>query len=78
MESTVGVIGLGIMGGAMAHNLLKNSFRVVGYDPSSAAVQRLVDAGGRGAASIADLVESAEILFTSLPTAASFLQRSRR
>ncbi|MGA7004429.1 MAG: NAD(P)-binding domain-containing protein, partial [Pseudolabrys sp.] len=33
-RGTVGVIGLGIMGGAFARNLVTAGWRVVGYDPN--------------------------------------------
>ena len=32
MSLTVGVIGLGPMGGNIAGNLLKNKFKVIGFD----------------------------------------------
>ena len=35
-KGTVGVIGLGIMGGAFARNLAAAGWRVVGYDISAA------------------------------------------
>ena len=52
--TTVAVIGLGIMGGPMAANLVKAGFDVVGYNRSPDKVQALADAGGRGAGSVAD------------------------
>ena len=51
---TVGFVGLGIMGGPMAANLVKAGFDVVGYNRSRGKVDRLVEAGGRGAASAAE------------------------
>ena len=36
-KGTVGVIGLGIMGGAFGKNLVKAGWRVVGYDIKSGA-----------------------------------------
>src|SRR5664279_1632896 len=36
-KGTIGVIGLGIMGGAFAKNLRRAGWRVVGYDISAAA-----------------------------------------
>jgi putative dehydrogenase len=39
-EMTVGIIGLGIMGGAFAKNLLANGFEVAGCDPSDAAREK--------------------------------------
>ena len=35
-KGTVGMIGLGIMGGSFARNLAKAGWRVVGYDVSAA------------------------------------------
>ncbi|NBO02173.1 MAG: NAD(P)-dependent oxidoreductase, partial [Betaproteobacteria bacterium] len=32
MKQTVGLVGLGIMGGAYARNLLSKGFEVVGFD----------------------------------------------
>jgi putative dehydrogenase len=43
------VIGLGSMGAGMAASLLRAGFDVVGHDPAAAAVERLVDQGGRPA-----------------------------
>ena len=40
MKPVVGVIGLGIMGGAMADALLAAGYKVCGYDPNAAAQRR--------------------------------------
>ena len=45
--TTVAFIGLGIMGGPMAANLVKAGYDVVGYNRAPERVQRLVEAGGR-------------------------------
>jgi 3-hydroxyisobutyrate dehydrogenase-like beta-hydroxyacid dehydrogenase len=71
MVSTVGVIGLGIMGGAMASNLLQAGFRVVGYDVARAARRMLARAGGIAARSGADVARRAPIVITSLPSVAA-------
>jgi 2-hydroxy-3-oxopropionate reductase len=63
----VGFIGLGIMGGPMAANLVRAGFDVTGYNRSSAAVDRLVAAGGRAGGSVADVVQDADIVITMLP-----------
>ena len=47
--TTVAFIGLGIMGGPMAANLVKAGFDVIGYNRSPDKVDALVEAGGRGA-----------------------------
>jgi len=71
MATTVGMIGLGIMGGAMAGNLLEAGFRVVGYDVAPAARRALKRAGGTVARSGADVARRTGILITSLPSAAA-------
>jgi 3-hydroxyisobutyrate dehydrogenase-like beta-hydroxyacid dehydrogenase len=43
---TVGMIGLGIMGSAMALNLMKAGYRVIGYDVIAARRGDHVRAGG--------------------------------
>lgn len=68
--TTVGFIGLGIMGAPMAANLVRAGFDVTGYNRSPEAVRRLVEAGGRGATSVADAVRSAEVVATMLPDSA--------
>ncbi len=65
--TTVAVIGLGIMGGPMAANLVRSGFDVVGYNRSPAKVETLVSAGGRGASSIAEAVAEADVILTMVP-----------
>jgi 2-hydroxy-3-oxopropionate reductase len=65
--TTVAFIGLGIMGGPMAANLVKAGFEVVGYNRSPEPVKRLVDAGGRSAESVADAVRGADVIVTMVP-----------
>jgi 3-hydroxyisobutyrate dehydrogenase len=72
MDKVVGVVGIGIMGGAMARNLLKDGFRVVGYDVSEAAMAAFVQAGGEAASSPRDVAEKTRIMITSLPSPAAF------
>jgi len=65
--TTVAFIGLGIMGGPMAANLVKAGFEVVGYNRSPDRVQALVDAGGRGASSVSEAVRDADVIVTMVP-----------
>ena len=65
--TTVGFIGLGIMGGPMAANLVKAGFDVVGYNRSQVAVDRLRILGGRAARSAAEAASGAEVIITMLP-----------
>ena len=66
-DTTVAVIGLGIMGGPMAANLVKAGYDVIGYNRSRAKVDALVDAGGKGAASVAEAVQAADVIITMVP-----------
>lgn len=57
--SPVGIIGLGLLGSAMARRLRAASFDVVGFDVDAAKAEQLVAIGGKPAASIADLARAA-------------------
>jgi 2-hydroxy-3-oxopropionate reductase len=65
--TTVAFIGLGIMGGPMAANLVKAGFDVTGYNRSPDKVKPLVEAGGRSADSVAEAVRGAEVIITIVP-----------
>jgi 3-hydroxyisobutyrate dehydrogenase len=73
MTETIGMLGIGIMGSAMAGNLIKAGFAVVGYDPVPSARDRLSDMGGKALASPQGVVEAAAISFASLPNAAALM-----
>ena len=66
---TVGVIGLGIMGSAMAPNLIKAGFKVNGYDPVPAQRAALKRVGGTAVANAAAAARGAQLVITSLPSA---------
>lgn len=68
----VGILGLGIMGGAFAKHLRAAKFDVVGYDPAVARRAVLRRLGGVAAASSAEVAAAARILITSLPSLAAF------
>jgi len=68
-KQSVGMLGLGIMGSAMATNLMRAGFTVVGYDPDSACARRHRRAGGIAAGSVKEVAGAAAILITSLPSA---------
>lgn len=65
--TTIGFIGLGVMGGPMAANLVAAGFDVRGYNRSQPAIDRLVAAGGQGVSSVADAVKGADVVITMLP-----------
>ncbi len=57
----LGMIGLGRMGANMAERLVLGGHRVIGYDRSSEAIQRVIDRGGVGAHSLADFVQQLKV-----------------
>ncbi|MCB5911182.1 2-hydroxy-3-oxopropionate reductase [Streptomyces pinistramenti] len=65
--STIGFIGLGIMGGPMAVNLARAGHDVRGWNRSPGRADALVAAGGRAADSIADAVRGADVVITMVP-----------
>lgn len=67
-DNSLGFIGLGSMGNAMAGRLLDAGHRLVVYDRSQAAVDALVARGAVAAGGVADVARQARIVFGSLPT----------
>ena len=67
MASTVGFIGLGLMGKPMALNLLKKGFPVIAHSRSRGPVDEAVAAGATAAGSPAEVARSASIIITMLP-----------
>ena len=63
----VGFIGLGVMGGPMALNVIKGGHSLTVFDLNSAAVKRLVDAGAQAASSPKEVGAASEIVVTMLP-----------
>jgi 6-phosphogluconate dehydrogenase len=53
----LGMIGLGRMGANMSERLVRAGHRVISYDRSAEAIQRVVDKGAVGAHSLADFVK---------------------
>jgi 3-hydroxyisobutyrate dehydrogenase-like beta-hydroxyacid dehydrogenase len=66
-QGVVGVVGLGIMGGSFARNLLAAGWRVIGYDVAPAPRRALARLGGEIADDAADVARQARIVITSLP-----------
>jgi len=65
--SEVGFIGLGRMGRHMARNLLRAGHVVTVYNRSQGAIDELVGAGARRAASPAEVAQNARVLLMCLP-----------
>lgn len=62
-----GYIGLGLMGSAMARNLLKAGFPLVVHNRSRAIVDELVREGATAAFSPAEVAAQVDVVFTNLP-----------
>lgn len=60
-DTTVACIGLGAMGGAMAASLVRTGYRVHGFDISTAACERLRQAGGLAVADPAAAATGAQV-----------------
>jgi L-threonate 2-dehydrogenase len=67
----VGVVGLGIMGGAFARNLLADGWRVVGHDIDPARRRALARTGVEIAADTTGLAREVRTIITSLPNPAA-------
>ena len=66
---TVAVLGTGIMGSAMARNLITAGLRTTVWDRSASATAPLADGGARVAASPLEAVADSRVVVTMLPTA---------
>jgi L-threonate 2-dehydrogenase len=77
MDKTVGIIGLGIMGGAIARNLVERGWRVIGFDTDAARCAELSTANVAIAADVGQVARDAPIIMTSLPSPAAVEQVAR-
>jgi putative dehydrogenase len=66
-KGTVGVVGLGIMGGAFAKNLAEAGWRVIGYDIDARRCRALAKRGVEIASDARDVAAKAPVIITSLP-----------
>jgi putative dehydrogenase len=71
MDKTVGIVGLGIMGGAIARNLVERGWHVVGFDTDAAKCAELAEAGVAIVEGVAHVARNTPIVMTSLPTPAA-------
>jgi L-threonate 2-dehydrogenase len=65
--TTTAVVGLGIMGSAIAQHLLDAGCEVLGYDVDDARVRQLETSGGTALTSVREAAERADVVLTSLP-----------
>jgi 3-hydroxyisobutyrate dehydrogenase-like beta-hydroxyacid dehydrogenase len=77
MSKRIGIIGLGIMGGAFARNLVAAGWTVVGYDTDAARNAEAKAAGAEIAHSAEAVAETASDIITSLPTPRAVLDTAQ-
>lgn len=77
MKGVVGVVGLGIMGGAMARNLAAAGWDVVGFDLDEARRSEAAAAGCTALESAAAVAGRAPSIIMSLPSASAALAVAR-
>ncbi len=64
MTATIGLVGIGNLGFAIAQNLLEAGHRVVGYRRTM--MEKFIAAGGEAGASPRDVAEKADVVLTSI------------
>jgi putative dehydrogenase len=74
MNKTVGIVGLGIMGGAIARNLMERGWRVIGFDTDATRRAELALANVAIAGDVGQVARDAPIIMTSLPSPAAVEQ----
>ena len=67
MSTTIGFIGLGIMGKPMARNLMKAGYQLVVYNRSSGSMNELAAEGARTASNAREVAEQSNVVITMLP-----------
>ena len=78
MDKTVGIVGLGIMGSAIARNLVERGWRVIGFDVNAARCAELARAGATIADDTGEVARGAPVIMTSLPDPAAVADVARQ
>jgi len=66
MEEKVGLVGIGLVGTALAENLLRAGVQVTGFDVEADRRQALERLGGQGAPNAAAVAQAADVVFLAL------------
>lgn len=72
--STIGFIGLGIMGTPMAKNLVAAGYTLRGFDRKPDSLARLSENGATAVSSIAEAVQGAQVVITMVPDSPQVLE----
>ena len=71
-HTKLGFVGVGVMGRPMARRLIEHGHSLVIYDRNEHALAELLAIGAQVASSAREVADSAQVVFTSLPTPAIF------
>jgi len=74
VTSSIGLVGLGLVGTAMAERLLAEQFKLVGFDINSTKCEHLEQLGGKAVNSPAQVAEQTDRIVLSLPNTEVVLQ----
>jgi 3-hydroxyisobutyrate dehydrogenase-like beta-hydroxyacid dehydrogenase len=69
-DTMVGIVGVGVMGGGMARNILKKGNQVVAFDLDKAALDDIVSKGAHRASSAREVAEKASTVICMVETTA--------
>ena len=67
MASRIGIIGIGLLGSALAERLLRADFEVVGFDLDPARMSEFADGGGQPCDNARQVAASSDRVLLSLP-----------
>ena len=67
-RASVGLVGIGLLGQALAHRLLGAGFPVAGFDVDPAKTAQLAQLGGRAAASVGELAQRCDPILLAVFT----------
>lgn len=67
-KSTIGLLGLGLLGSALAERLLGGGMAVIGFDPDAKRLEEFHGAGGAAAADAREVLTRADRVVLSLPS----------
>ncbi len=74
MSERIGVVGLGVMGSAMAKNIMGAGHEVLGFDIDPGKLAHFVGSGGVPAGSAGEVAAGSDLLLMSLPTVDALAQ----
>jgi len=70
----IGQIGLGVLGSAIAPNIMKSGFPLIGYDVQADAMEEMAAAGMEPGAGPSGVAAHSDLVVTCLPNASSLME----